>query len=127
MVAMALFFYRTLRPKQGLLRHQRLSAESGLLYRAYPLWFPLLVAFPLVLVALTWNGYVYTTVILADAFFMTLGMIVALILLHALAVRWLTLAHRRLAVAAALGRRQATLAAREGHPRQVLRGPRQGP
>lgn len=100
-VALALFFFRLLHPRHGVLREQRHSTDAGLLYRAYPLWFPLLVAFPLMLLALVLQGYVYTTLILSNAFMVTLGMIAGLILLHSLAARWLTLARRRLALQAA--------------------------
>jgi potassium efflux system protein len=112
-VALALFFYRLLHPRHGVLREQRQSADSGLVYRAYPLWFPLLVAFPLLLLALVLRGYVYTALILSNAFMVTLGMIAGLIILHSLAVRWLTLARRRLALQAARESRQAAEAARE--------------
>jgi potassium efflux system protein len=112
-LALGLFFYRILHPKQGLLRHQRQRADAGLFYRAYPLWFPLLIAFPLGLVALILAGYVHTTMILTDTFSLTLGTIAALIVLYALALRWLTLAHRRLAIRAARERQRAALAAQE--------------
>jgi potassium efflux system protein len=123
--AMGLFFYRLLQPKHGVLRRQRQRqrADAGLLHRAYWLWFPLLLAFPLLLVALAWSGYIYTTHILADAFLTTLGLIAALMLLHALAVRWLSLTRRRLALRAASQRRQAALAAREQRPSQGAETP----
>ncbi len=111
--AIGIFFYRVLHPKHGLLRQQRDGSVRSLLYRSFALWFPLLIAFPLLLVALIWHGYVYTTHILSDAFLITLGMITALIVLHALAVRWLTLARRRLAIRAARERRRAAQVAKE--------------
>jgi potassium efflux system protein len=113
---LGVFFYRLLHPRHGVLRRQRQGADPGLLYRAYWLWFPLLLGFPLLLVALAWTGYVYTTHILADAFLTTLGLVAALMLLHALAVRWLTLARRRLSLQAARQRRQAIAAARDQGP-----------
>jgi potassium efflux system protein len=114
--AMGLFFYRLLHPSHGVLRRQRQGADPGLLYRAYWLWFPLLLGFPVLLVALAWSGYIYTTHLLADTFFTTLGLVAALMLLHALAVRWLTLARRRLALQAARQRQQALSATREEGP-----------
>jgi potassium efflux system protein len=113
---LGLFFYRLLHPRHGVLRRQRQGAAPGLLYRAYWLWFPLLLGFPVLLVALAWTGYVYTTHLLADAFLTTLGLVAGLMLLHALAVRWLTLARRRLALQAARQRQQALAAAREQGP-----------
>ena len=112
LVALGLFFYRVLHPRHGVLRQQRLSAHAGLLYRAYPVWFPLLVVFPLVLLVLAWKGYIYSVVTLSNAFSVTVATIIALILLHGLAVRWLRLARRRLALLAARERRRSALAAR---------------
>jgi len=109
-VALAVFLYRVLHPRHGLLRQQRQRADAGLLYRMYLVWFPLLLGFPLLLPILAWNGYVHTTVVLGHAFLATLGMLIALILVHALAVRWLSLARRRLAVRAARERRAALAA-----------------
>jgi len=101
-LAMGIFFYRLLHPKQGILRHQRQRLDANLLHRAYWVWFPILLAFPMLLVALAWSGYIYATHILADAFLITLGLIAALMLLNALAMRWLALvlARRRLALRA---------------------------
>jgi len=115
---LGVFFYRLLHPRHGVLRRQRQrqGADPHLLYRAYWLWFPLLLGLPLLLVALAWTGYIYTTHILGDAFLTTLGLIAALMLLHALGVRWLTLARRRLALQAARARQQALAAAREQGP-----------
>ncbi len=112
-LATGIFVYRIFNPKHGLLRSRLQRADAGLLYRAYPVWFPLLIAFPMLLLALVLAGYVHTAVVLSNAFSLTLGMAVALVVLHALAVRWLTLARRRLSLQAALERRRANLAARE--------------
>jgi len=81
-LAIGIFFYRIFHRQQGLLRRPLQRADAGLLYRAYPLWFPLLIAFPLVLLALILSGYAYTTLILSNALFPTMGMIVALIVLQ---------------------------------------------
>jgi len=112
-LALGLFFYRVLHPRRGLLRRQQRRADAGLIYRTQPLWFPLLLGFPFALMVLSWNGYVYTKLILTDAFVFTLWLVVALILLHAMALRWLRLTHRHLAFQAAQERRRAALAARE--------------
>jgi potassium efflux system protein len=111
-LAIGIFFYRIFHRQQGLLRRPLQRADAGMLYRAYPLWFPLLIALPLVLLALILSGYAYTALILSNNFFPTMGMIAALIVLHALAVRWLTLARCRLALQAARERRQTAVVAR---------------
>jgi len=107
----ALFFYRILHPRRGVLAHLRQRPEPGLLLRTQALWFPVLTGFPLVLLVAALDGYVYTTLIMASAYVFTLWLIVALVLVHALAVRWLTLARRRLSLRAALERRAARIPA----------------
>lgn len=124
---LGVFFYRLLHPRHGVLRRQRQGADPHLLYRAYWLWFPLLMGLPLLLVALAWTGYIYTTHILGDAFLTTLGLIAALMLLHALGVRWLTLARRRLALQAARQRQQALTKARAQGPSPQAETPELSP
>ena len=111
--AAGIFFYRLFNRKHGILASGLQRADAGLLYRTYPVWFPLLIAFPLLIMALILAGYVQTAVVLWDAFSFTLALATTLVVLHALAVRWLTLARRRLALQAALERRRANLAAHE--------------
>jgi len=60
-----------------------------------------------VLLALVLDGYVYSAVIIARAFLSTLWLVAALVLLRALALRWLTLARWRLARRAVLERQRA--------------------
>jgi potassium-dependent mechanosensitive channel len=117
-LVIGVFFYRVLHPKQGILCQQVQRRDKGLLYGTYPLWFPLLIAFPMAIAVLIWTGYIYTSHILADAFLITLGLIAALILLHAFGVRWLQVASRRLAWQAARQRRLAAVALSEPELRQ---------
>jgi potassium efflux system protein len=112
-LGLAIFLYRVFHPKQGVLTHRPPRPDTALLMRAQPLWFPLLAAFPLVILALVLSGYVYSAVVIARAFLSTLWLAAGLALLHALALRWLTLTRWRLAQRAAMERRRAALAARE--------------
>jgi potassium efflux system protein len=112
-LGLAIFLYRVFHPKRGTLAHRPLRPDATLVMRTQPIWFPILVAFPLVLLALVLGGYVYSAVIVARAFLSTLWLAAALVLLRALALRWLTLARWRLARRAALERQRAALAARE--------------
>jgi potassium-dependent mechanosensitive channel len=109
----ALFFFRLFHPKSGVLSTVRQGADSGLFYRAYPLWYPMLVALPLLIQILAWQGYIYAAHVLFDAYMLTLGSILVLVLMHALAWSWLTRARRRLARQVARERRQVALAQRE--------------
>jgi potassium efflux system protein len=108
----ALFFFRLFHPKTGLVARQRRRGDPRLLYRAYPLWYPLLVAFPPVVMVLSWDGYVYSAHVLWGGYVLTLGLIAALAVAHALAWSWLTLANRRLAQRVARERRDNAIAER---------------
>ena len=113
-VALARFLYCVLHPRRGVLTQLRLRhATGGILFRAYPFWFPLLCAFPLAPALMALTGYVYSAAALANLFLHTLWMIAGLVVLHALALRWLLIVHRRLSYEAAVERRRATLAAKQ--------------
>ncbi len=115
--ALALFLYRVFHPKRGVLAHLR--SARGLLFRFSQLWFPLLLAFPLGLMALGLGGYIYTVATLSYPFTETLWLIAALVVLYALARRWLQVVGRRLAYEAAVERRRAALAARQAEASQA--------
>lgn len=90
-LAIAVFFYRVFHPRRGVLAHLRQQPNPALLFRLQPIWFPVLVATPFVVLASTLNGYVYSAVIMMHSLLLTLWLACGLILLHGLAWRWLTL------------------------------------
>jgi potassium efflux system protein len=100
-LALSLFFYRLFHPGRGLLAQVRRQPGAGLLLRALPVWFPLLVVFPLAVLVVALRGYVHSAIILSSAFMASLWLIVMLLLLHGIAQRWLRLVQRRLAWRAA--------------------------
>jgi potassium efflux system protein len=112
-VALALFFYRVLHPNRGVLAHEKMRYEAGVLVRANKLWFPLLCAFPLLPAVLALIGYIYSAKTLTAMFLFSLWMIAGLVVIRALVLRWLLVVRRRLAYQAALERQQAVLAARK--------------
>lgn len=111
--AIALFFFRLFHAKSGLPAVSRRSPSAGLLSRTYPVWYPVLVAVPLVILVLVLEGYAYSALVLWDAYLLTLGLSVVLLLLHALASSWLMHARARLARRVARERRQAADAQRD--------------
>ncbi len=113
LAALALFFYRVLHLKRGALAHWRLSEKQGAFVGTYMLWYAALVALPLGLAALPLLGYVYSLFTLSFMYVYTLWMIVALVLAHALALRWLLLVRRRLTYEAAMERREVEQAGDE--------------
>ena len=62
------------------------------------LWFPSVVAYPLVLVVLAWMGYLITATTLSLGFFQTAAYIVAGTVLYRLTRRWFRIKERRLAL-----------------------------
>ena len=113
-VVLVLYLYRVFHPRRGVLANLRLRPDAALFLRVYPVWFTLLLAFPLGLAAFALAGYIYSADILYFLFQYNLWMIVGLIVLFALALRWLLVARRRLAYEAAMERRKAALATENG-------------
>jgi potassium efflux system protein len=103
--ALGFAFYRLLHPKSGLLASYTRQPDRATFRRLYRLWYPLLVAAPLALGALSLMGYVYTAGILAGLLLRSTWMIVGLVIVYALARRWLLVTRRHLAYEAAMERR----------------------
>jgi potassium efflux system protein len=116
---LSLFFYRVFEPARGVLSHLRVQRRSTLLFRSYRVWFSLLVVFPVGLMVLVLTGYVYTASSLSAMFIGSLWIILGLVLVHALAQRWLLVVRRRLAHEAAMERRRAALAARQAEKSEI--------
>ncbi len=113
MVTLAMVFRRLFDPQRGVLAdppgQKTKSSRRGLRY----LWYGLAVGVPAVLVVLALAGYMYTAQELVRSSVSTLWLILALVVLHDLAVRWLTITRRRLALQAAREQREAERAALE--------------
>jgi potassium efflux system protein len=103
------FLYRVFHPRHGVLAHLRSGGDYPMLFRAYLIWYPLLVGAPLALLALAWTGYVYTATTFSYLFLLTLWFLFAWCSSNALALRWLQVTRRRLAYDAAMERRRAEL------------------
>jgi len=106
-IVTALFYYHVLHPRRGVLTMQPPGQEKTFLVRLMPLWWFLFMASPLALAVITWLGYLYSAGVLYGLFQKTQWLIVGLILLLALATRWLLVIQRRLAYEAAVEKRQA--------------------
>jgi potassium efflux system protein len=106
----ALFFARVLGPRKGALRNLIAERPDGWFSRSRRLWYPLAVATPLVLAALTAVGYIHTAGVLLGSLVSSMYLFLAITVIHQLIVRWLGLTRRRLALQAALGRRAARAA-----------------
>jgi potassium efflux system protein len=107
MGSLAVAFARLLHPKRGVLATYTRQPQRRTFKQLQRLWYPLLVIYPLALGVLALLGYLYTAGTLSILLLDTAWFLVALILLAALAQRWLLVARRRIAFDAAMERRQA--------------------
>ena len=98
MVALAVFCQRILRPHAGVLAHRYRRNKAGWLYELRYIWYLTAMLAPLALAAMSFAGYHYTAVEFAQRLAHTAWLILLLLLAHALLVRWLFVAQRRLAL-----------------------------
>lgn len=109
-IAFALFGYRETRLAARLAEaSQAAGMASNWLTKLRPSWAPLVVNIPLVLAVLAWSGFYYSALQLGTGLFKTLVLVLVLIVLHALLMRWLFIARRRLAVEDARRRRDQAI------------------
>ena len=111
--ALVFFFYRVFHPRGAILLNLRTHRGTALLVRAHALWYPLLLLIPVCMVILALLGYMYSAAVLSGMLNDTLLMVGGLIVLLGLVLRWLQLAHQRLAYEAVLDRHQASIEARQ--------------
>jgi len=105
MGAEALFLFRLLRPKSEI--WASVSGEDrSLLMRTYRLWGAVSAAIPAFLAVIALLGYTYTALQFELRLRETLAFFVLLLLVHALLMRWLFIARRRLAVKHAIEARE---------------------
>lgn len=104
MVALTAFSHRVLRPRTGVLARRYLRTKTGWLYNFRYVWYLTALLAPLVLAAMSFAGYHYTAVEFAQRLAYTAWLILLLLLAHALLVRWLFVAQRRLAIQQAKAR-----------------------
>ena len=107
--SLAFAFYRLLHPDSGVLAAYLDRKEQRRFRSLHRLWFPLLVIAPLALGVLSLMGYLYTARTLVELLLDTTWMVVGLVLLAALAQRWLQVTRQRIAYEAAMERRQTEL------------------
>ena len=115
LVLMAAIFYlfaRVLHPSTGAPADSLRRHPDGWASRTRWLWYLFALSLPVTFIALTVSGYYYTALELGgDRFIRTILIFGAAALLHNLLLRWLQVAHRRLAWEKAKEERAARLAA----------------
>lgn len=113
MLGLAVFTARLAHPAKGVFQNLLALNPHGMAARLRKLWYPLVVAAPLALVALTLAGYTYTAGTLLTSLVSELWVVLGLTVLHQSVVRWLIVTRRRLSLEAAMERRAARAAAEE--------------
>lgn len=112
-IVLGVFFYRVLHPKRGVLQSYLLQHPNSLVARLRYLWFFHVVAIPLLIAGLTFAGYLYTAGTLTGRLIDGLTLILGLIVVHQMVGHWLLQTRRKLAIQAALQRREEARAAAE--------------
>ncbi|HUU82410.1 MAG TPA: mechanosensitive ion channel domain-containing protein [Phycisphaerae bacterium] len=117
-VLLAVLAQRLFRRSGGIFRGGVAATQPGRLHRLRALWYPLGVGLPLLLAVLATAGYYYTALQLADRLLDSVWLILGLALLNALALRWLLVSRRKLAMEQLRQRRAAARdeARQEGKP-----------
>ncbi len=113
MAALAHFLYRILHPETGVLEHFYAREPTSAVARLRHVLFALGIAVPIALALLSLIGYLYTAGTLARRLLDSNWFLLVLFVVHQMVVRWLLLTRRRLALQAALERREMQRAARK--------------
>ena len=121
MVAVSAFFGRILRFSGGIVTTLLKTYPSGWLARLRYVGWPLAVGLPLFLAALAASGYFLSALEFRDLSRYTALLAMTLVVLNSLALRWLSLANRRLAIREARRKWEAQREAdrqklADGHP-----------
>jgi len=112
LTALALFLARVLHPGRGALARWLKRHETGRWNRMRYVWYPLAVGWPIALAVAAVTGYYYTALALGGRMMQTMRLVFVLVLVHALLIRAVLVAQRRLAIEQARRKRAALLEAR---------------
>ncbi|MGR9087502.1 MAG: mechanosensitive ion channel domain-containing protein, partial [Gammaproteobacteria bacterium] len=107
MTAMTVFFARVLKPDGGLLLNHMKTHPDGWVMRLRYVWYSAILLIPVVVTGFALAGYYLSALELQQKLIMTIRWSFLLILVYELAVRWLTLVNRQLALKNARQKRKA--------------------
>jgi len=106
-LSLSIFFYYVFQPKKGVLSAFFKKHPGSNLARWRKFWLIVSQGIPALLIGLAITGYVNTAATLTSRMVTTLWVVLALIVVHQLAVRWLVISQRKLTLQAILERRKA--------------------
>jgi potassium efflux system protein len=110
MLATAVFLAHLLSPRGAIVRPRLHESPPHRLAQLWWLWYPVVVGAPLAAIVLADAGYYYTATVLAQPFLRTLALFALATVVYALALRWLAVSRRSLALQLAREDREAALA-----------------
>ena len=113
MGSLSLLLHRLLRRRGGVIQAALSRQPEGWFGRLRFVWQPAVIGAPLGLAIAAGAGYYFTALQLAVRFYWTLIALAGALVLNAALLRWLLVAHRRLAIAQAKERRAQRLAEKE--------------
>jgi potassium efflux system protein len=116
--AVAWFMARVFHPRRGVMAQLRHRDAYPMLLGSYWLWYPALVLYPVVMIVMAWSGYLYTASVESNNYLDSVQLVLALVVLEALALRWLLVVRRRLSYEAAVKRRRVASEAAQSGPRE---------
>ncbi|MBX3374207.1 MAG: mechanosensitive ion channel [Phycisphaeraceae bacterium] len=111
MLVLAIGIQRILLPSGAVVGHWLHGSGPSWTGRLRSLWYPIAILIPIALAIASWTGYAYTAIQLERRFEASLWLVILAVITHALLLRWLLLARRRLAIEAARRAREAAAAA----------------
>ncbi len=117
-IGTAIFLAQLLHPSEGILGPFLLERPHGIVARWRYLWYGMMIAFPIVLTALSAIGYGFTALRLSADLLVTLCLVAIGVILYELALRWFMMNERKIALAAAIEKRRARRAAENQSPEQ---------
>lgn len=121
MIVLAVFAGRVLSPRGALIRP--MLSDAGWMDRLRYIWYPPVPGLPILFAVLSLLGYFYSAYQLAVHLRYSFWFILAVLIVHAILLRWLFIARRRLAVEQARKARQAAVeAARKQDEEKETRG-----
>ena len=115
LLAITVFFGVLLKPSSGILSTVMAHHPEGRLRKFRFVWYPTIIALPLVIIGFAAAGYYLSALELEQKFIISLRLVFVVIIIHALVFRWLSLINRQLALKNTQNKRKAALLSQKHH------------
>lgn len=106
-VWVTLVLWQLFRSSDGILATLTREQPTHVTTRSRHLWFPMVLACPIGLIVLAWQGYLITAVALSLGLLVTVALIAGGAVSYGLVLRWFTMNHRKFALQEAIEKRRA--------------------